>query len=246
MSLQGKIAIVTGGTRGIGKAISIRLARDGATVIAIHIRPEAGEEARVDFAAAGVEIHTRQANVSDVDAVNDLVTSVIAEFGSIDILINNAGITRDGLLVRIKEDDWDAVMSINLKGTFNCIKAVTRPMMKARSGRIVNISSVVGVAGNAGQANYAASKAGIIGLTKSVAKELASRNINANCVAPGYIDTDMTNAMNDEAREQFLTQIPLGRPGLPDEVAGLVAYLVSDEAAYITGQTICIDGGMVM
>ena len=161
-------------------------------------------------------------------------------------MINNAGITRDGLLVRIKEDDWDAVMSINLKGTFNCIKAVTRPMMKARSGRIVNISSVVGVAGNAGQANYAASKAGIIGLTKSVAKELASRNINANCVAPGYIDTDMTNAMNDEAREQFLTQIPLGRPGLPDEVAGLVAYLVSDEAAYITGQTICIDGGMVM
>lgn len=246
MSLQGKIAIVTGGTRGIGKAISIRLARDGATVIAIHIRPEAGEESRADFAAAGVEIHTRQANVSDVDAVNDLVTSVIAEFGSIDILINNAGITRDGLLVRIKEDDWDAVISINLKGTFNCIKAVTRPMMKARSGRIVNISSVVGVAGNAGQANYAASKAGIIGLTKSVAKELASRNINANCVAPGYIDTDMTNAMNDEAREQFLTQIPLGRPGLPDEVAGLVAYLVSDEAAYITGQTICIDGGMVM
>lgn len=246
MSLQGKIAIVTGGTRGIGKAISIRLARDGATVIAIHIRPEAGEEASPDFAAAGVEIHTRQANVSDVDAVNDLITSVIAEFGSIDILINNAGITRDGLLVRIKEDDWDAVMSINLKGTFNCIKAVTRPMMKARSGRIVNISSVVGVAGNAGQANYAASKAGIIGLTKSVAKELASRNINANCVAPGYIDTDMTNAMNDEAREQFLTQIPLGRPGLPDEVAGLVAYLVSDEAAYITGQTICIDGGMVM
>ena len=238
MSLQGKIAIVTGGTRGIGKAISIRLARDGATVIAIHIRPEAGEEASPDFAAAGVEIHTRQANVSDVDAVNDLVTSVIAEFGSIYILINNAGITRDGLLVRIKEDDWDAVMSINLKGTFNCIKAVTRPMMKARSGRIVNISSVVGVAGNAGQANYAASK--------SVAKELASRNINANCVAPGYIDTDMTNAMNDEAREQFLTQIPLGRPGLPDEVAGLVAYLVSDEAAYITGQTICIDGGMVM
>ena len=246
MSLQGKIAIVTGGTRGIGKAIGIRLARDGATVIAIHIRPEAGEEVRADFAAAGVEIHTRQANVSDADAVNDLVTSVIAEFGSIDILINNAGITRDGLLVRIKEDDWDAVMSINLKGTFNCIKAVTRPMMKARSGRIVNISSVVGVAGNAGQANYAASKAGIIGLTKSVAKELASRNINANCVAPGYIDTDMTNAMNDEAREQFLTQIPLGRPGLPDEVAGLVAYLVSDEAAYITGQTICIDGGMVM
>jgi 3-oxoacyl-[acyl-carrier protein] reductase len=246
MSLQGKIAIVTGGTRGIGKAISIRLAREGATVIAIHIRPEAGEEARADFSAAGVEIHTRQANVSDVDAVNDLVTSVIAEFGSIDILINNAGITRDGLLVRIKEDDWDTVMSINLKGTFNCIKAVTRPMMKARSGRIVNISSVVGVAGNAGQANYAASKAGIIGLTKSVAKELASRNINANCVAPGYIDTDMTNAMNDEAREQFLTQIPLGRPGSPDEVAGLVAYLVSDEAAYITGQTICIDGGMVM
>jgi len=246
MSLQGKIALVTGGTRGIGKAIGIRLARDGATVIAIHIRPEAGEEVRADFAAAGVEIHTRQANVSDADAVNDLVTSVIAEFGSIDILINNAGITRDGLLVRIKEDDWDAVMSINLKGTFNCIKAVTRPMMKARSGRIVNISSVVGVAGNAGQANYAASKAGIIGLTKSVAKELASRNINANCVAPGYIDTDMTNAMNDEAREQFLTQIPLGRPGSPDEVAGLVAYLVSDEAAYITGQTICIDGGMVM
>ena len=246
MSLQGRIAIVTGGTRGIGKAISIRLARDGATVIAIHVRPKTGEEAQADFAAAGVEIHTRQANISDIDAVNDLVKSVIVEFGSIDILVNNAGITRDGLLVRMKEDDWDAVMSINLKGTFNCIKAVTRPMMKARSGRIVSISSVVGVAGNAGQANYAASKAGIIGLTKSVAKELASRNINANCVAPGYIDTDMTDVLNDEARAQFLRQIPLGRPGLPEEVAGLVSYLFSDEAAYITGQTICIDGGMVM
>ena len=246
MSLQGKVAIVTGGTRGIGKAISIRLARDGATVIAIHVRPEAGEEAQGEFAAAGVEIQTRQANISDADAVNDLIKSVIAEFDGIDILVNNAGITRDGLLVRIKEEDWDAVMNINLKGTFNCIKAVTRPMMKARSGRILSISSVVGVAGNAGQANYAASKAGIIGLTKSVAKELASRNVTANCIAPGYIDTDMTNAMNDEAREQFLTQIPLGRPGSPDEVAGLAAYLVSDEATYITGQTICIDGGMIM
>lgn len=246
MSLQGKVAIVTGGTRGIGKAISIRLARDGATVIAIHVRPEAGEEAQSEFAAAGVEVQTRQANISDVDAVNELIKSVIAEFDGIDILVNNAGITRDGLLVRIKEEDWDAVMNINLKGTFNCIKAVTRPMMKARSGRILSISSVVGVAGNAGQANYAASKAGIIGLTKSVAKELASRNVTANCIAPGYIDTDMTNAMNDEAREQFLTQIPLGRPGSPDEVAGLAAYLVSDEATYITGQTICIDGGMIM
>ena len=246
MSLQGKVAIVTGGTRGIGKAISIRLARDGATVIAIHVRPEAGEEAQSEFAAAGVEIQTRQANISDADAVNDLIKSVIAEFDGIDILVNNAGITRDGLLVRIKEEDWDAVMNINLKGTFNCIKAVTRPMMKARSGRILSISSVVGVAGNAGQANYAASKAGIIGLTKSVAKELASRNVTANCIAPGYIDTDMTNAMNDEAREQFVTQIPLGRPGSPDEVAGLAAYLVSDEATYITGQTICIDGGMIM
>ena len=246
MSLQGKVAIVTGGTRGIGKAISIRLARDGATVIAIHVRPEAGEEAQSEIAAAGVEIQTRQADISDVDAVNELIKSVIAEFDGIDILVNNAGITRDGLLVRIKEEDWDAVMNINLKGTFNCIKAVTRPMMKARSGRILSISSVVGVAGNAGQANYAASKAGIIGLTKSVAKELASRNVTANCIAPGYIDTDMTNAMNDEAREQFLTQIPLGRPGSPDEVAGLAAYLVSDEATYITGQTICIDGGMVM
>lgn len=246
MSLQGKVAIVTGGTRGIGKAISIRLARDGATVIAIHVRPEAGEEAQSEFAAAGVEVQTRQANISDVDAVNELIKSVIAEFDGIDILVNNAGITRDGLLVRIKEEDWDAVMNINLKGTFNCIKAVTRPMMKARSGRILSISSVVGVAGNAGQANYAASKAGIIGLTKSVAKELASRNVTANCIAPGYIDTDMTNAMNDAAREQFLTQIPLGRPGSPDEVAGLAAYLVSDEATYITGQTICIDGGMIM
>ena len=246
MSHQGKVAIVTGGTRGIGKAISIRLARDGATVIAIHVRPEAGEEVQSEFAAAGVEIQTRQADISDVDAVNELIKSVIAEFDGIDILVNNAGITRDGLLVRIKEEDWDAVMNINLKGTFNCIKAVTRPMMKARSGRILSISSVVGVAGNAGQANYAASKAGIIGLTKSVAKELASRNVTANCIAPGYIDTDMTNAMNDEAREQFLTQIPLGRPGSPDEVAGLAAYLVSDEATYITGQTICIDGGMVM
>jgi 3-oxoacyl-[acyl-carrier protein] reductase len=246
MTLEGKVAIVTGGTRGIGRAISVRLAKAGAPVVAIHVRPDTGDEAELAFADAGVTVHRRQANVSDLEAVNELVKDVIAEFGGLDILVNNAGITRDGLLVRMKEADFDDVIAINLKGTFNCIKAVTRTMMKARSGRIVNISSVVGLCGNAGQANYAASKAGIIGLTKSVAKELASRNVRVNCVAPGYIDTDMTGAMNDAAKEQFLGQIPLGRAGLPDEVAGLVGYLVSDEAAYITGQTIAIDGGMVM
>lgn len=246
MTLEGKVAIVTGGTRGIGRAISVRLAKAGATVVAIHVRPDTGNEAELAFSDAGVTVHRRQANVSDLEAVNELVKDVIAEFGGLDILVNNAGITRDGLLVRMKEADFDDVIAINLKGTFNCIKAVTRTMMKARSGRIVNISSVVGLCGNAGQANYAASKAGIIGLTKSVAKELASRNVRVNCVAPGYIDTDMTGAMNDAAKEQFLGQIPLGRAGLPDEVAGLVGYLVSDEAAYITGQTIAIDGGMVM
>ena len=244
MSLQGKVAIVTGGTRGIGKAISIRLARDGATVIAIHVRPEAGEEARGEFAAAGVEIQTRQANISDVDAVNDLIKSVIAEFDGIDILVNNAGITRDGLLVRIKEEDWDAVMNINLKGTFNCIKAVTRPMMKARSGRIVSISSVVGVAGNAGQANYAASKAGQVAFTKSLSKEVAKRGITANCVSPGFIETEFIADLPEKQRKTYLDQVPLKRFGKPEEVAQAILFLASREANYINGAILEVTGGL--
>jgi 3-oxoacyl-[acyl-carrier protein] reductase len=246
MSFQGKVAVVTGGARGIGRAIATELAVGGATLALVDVLLDVAEATAAEFRAQGVEAAAFAANVASPDDVNRMCDEVIARFGKIDILVNNAGITRDNLIMRMKESDWDAVIAVNLKGTFNCIKAVTRPMMKAHFGRIVNIASVVGVMGNAGQANYSASKAGVIGLTKTAAKELASRNITVNAVAPGYIQTEMTEKVSEAAREAFLTNIPLGRGGLPEDVAKAVRFLCSEDAAYITGQVLNVDGGMVM
>jgi len=246
MSFEGRVAVITGGARGIGRAIAKELAAGGATLALVDVLLDAAEETAAEFRSQGVEAAAFAANVAKPEDVTRMCGEVVERFGKIDILVNNAGITRDNLIMRMKEADWDAVIAVNLKGTFNCIKAVTRPMMKARYGRIVNIASVVGVMGNAGQANYSASKAGVIGLTKTAAKELASRNITVNAVAPGYIQTDMTEKVTDAAREAFLTNIPLARAGQPEDVAKAVRFLCSDDADYITGQVLNIDGGMVM
>ncbi|MDX9980269.1 MAG: 3-oxoacyl-[acyl-carrier-protein] reductase [Lentisphaeria bacterium] len=246
MSFQGKVAVVTGGARGIGRAIAAELAAGGATLALVDVLLDVAETTAAEFRAQGIDAAAFAANVANADDVNRMCDEVIARFGKIDILVNNAGITRDNLIMRMKESDWDAVIAVNLKGTFNCLKAVTRPMMKAHFGRIVNIASVVGVMGNAGQANYSASKAGVIGLTKTAAKELASRNITVNAVAPGYIQTEMTEKVSEAAREAFLTNIPLARGGLPEDVAKAVRFLCSEDAAYITGQVLHVDGGMVM
>jgi 3-oxoacyl-[acyl-carrier protein] reductase len=244
--LTGKVAIVTGGSRGIGRAISLRLARAGADVAVVFAGNREKAEAVVsEIQEMGRRSLAIQADVSQAEQVDAMVKQVIEEFGRIDILVNNAGITRDNLLLRLKEEDWDAVMSTNLKGVFLCTKAVTRQMMKQRFGRIINISSVVGLIGNPGQANYVAAKAGVIGLTKTAARELASRGITVNAIAPGFIETDMTAVLGEETREQMLGQIPLGRFGSAEDVAGAVAFLASDDAAYITGQTLNVDGGMV-
>ncbi len=244
--LEGKVALVTGGARGIGRSICEELAAHGAKLAIADVLLDAAEETAKEFNEAGVEAKAYAADVASVESVDKMVSDVLDDFGSVDILVNNAGITRDTLIMRMKEADWDLVIAVNLKGTFNCTKAVTRPMMKARGGCIVNIASIVGVMGNAGQANYSASKAGVIGLTKTSAKELASRNIRVNAVAPGYIETEMTHKLSEEARQAFLTHIPLDRPGTPQDVAKVVRFLASDDSAYITGQVINIDGGMVM
>lgn len=242
-----KTALVTGGSRGIGEAIALRLAREGANVaLCASQSTEAAEAVAEKIRAQGREAIVRQTDVSNAESVDAQVKTVLDAWGKIDILVNNAGVTRDNLLMRMKEDEWDAVLDINLKGAYHCIKAVTRPMMKARTGRIINVSSVVGLTGNAGQVNYAASKSGLIGLTKSVARELSSRNITANAVAPGFIPTDMTDKINAKMREQLLAQIPLGKFGSPEDIAATVAFLASDDAAYITGQVLVVDGGMVM
>jgi len=246
MKLQDKVALVTGGARGIGKSICEELASEGAKLAIVDILQDVAEETANEFKANGVDARAYSANVADVESVTAMVAAVISDFGQIDILVNNAGITRDNLLIRMKEAEWDAVIAVNLKGTFNCTKAVARPMMKARTGKIVNIASVVGVMGNAGQANYSASKAGVIGLTKTSAKELASRGITVNAVAPGYIQTEMTEKLSGEARDAFLTVIPLQRGGTPADVAKAVRFLASADADYITGQVLNIDGGMVM
>ncbi len=246
MKLEGKVALVTGGARGIGKAICSELSACGAKLAIVDVLLETAEEAAAEFRQQGVDAHAFRTNVANAAEVDDMVKAVMEKFGRIDILVNNAGITRDNLLIRMKEEEWDAVLAVNLKGTFNCLKAVARPMMKARSGRIINIASVVGIMGNAGQANYSASKAGVIGLTKSAAKELASRGVTVNAVAPGYIQTEMTEKLSEEARQAFLTVIPLGRGGTADDVAKAVRFLASDDAAYMTGQTLNVDGGMIM
>jgi len=245
--LKGKNALVTGASRGIGRTIALELGRQGANVAVNYAGSEEKAEAVVnELRELGVKSFKVQADVSNEASVKEMVKEVIGEFGSLDILVNNAGVTRDNLLMRMKEEEFDEVININLKGVFLCTKAVTRQMMKQRAGRIVNIASIVGVSGNAGQANYVAAKAGVIGLTKTTAKELASRNILVNAVAPGFISTEMTDALNTEQKDAMLSMIPLARFGDPEDVAKVVRFLVSDDASYITGQTLHIDGGMVM
>jgi 3-oxoacyl-[acyl-carrier protein] reductase len=239
--------LVTGGSRGIGRGICRAFAQADSSIYFNYASASAAAaETEKLVADAGGRATGIQVNVAAEKEVTEFVRRVLDETGRIDVLVNNAGITRDGLIVRMKESDWDDVLNINLKGTFNCIKAVTKTMMKQRSGRIINVSSVVGASGNPGQANYVASKAGIIGLTKGVAKELASRGITANVVAPGYVDTDMTTSLSDKAKEMMISQIPLGRVGTAKDIAAAVVFLASDQAAYITGQIIHVNGGMYM
>ena len=244
--LSNKVAVVTGASRGIGKSIAKAYARANAHVVCVSRTEKAltvvVEEIKKENGSASVFT----CDVSDLQTFNNLIKDTGGTYGSVDILINNAGVTRDSLIMRMSEDDWNTVIDTNLKGAFNGIKAVTRIMMKQRFGRIINISSVVGLVGNAGQANYASAKAGLIGLTKAIAKELASRNITVNCIAPGYIATDMTNQMDDQTKDSLISQIPLGHIGSPDDIAAAALFLASDEAGYITGQTITVDGGMVM
>lgn len=247
MKLENKIALVTGASRGIGRAVALRLATEGAKV-AINFAGNLAkaEEVKATIESNGGEAILVQGNVADFATVNEIVKKVTDTWGRVDILVNNAGITRDNLLLKMSESDFDEVIATNLKGVFNCTKAVTKLMMKQRGGRIINMSSVVALMGNISQANYAAAKAGIIGFTKSAAKEFASRGVTVNAVAPGFIGTDMTNVLSEKIKEEMVKQIPAGRIGNPEDVANAVAFLASDEAAYITGQVICVDGGMAM
>ncbi|MBQ3544372.1 MAG: 3-oxoacyl-[Lachnospiraceae bacterium] len=244
--LSGQVAVVTGASRGIGRAIALELAKRGADVVVNYSGNQALADETVKICEeAGVKAIAVKANVAKLDECQVMIDEAVKEFGKVDILVNNAGITKDKLIMAMSEQDFDDVISVNLKGAFNCMKLVTKMMMKQRYGRIINISSVVGVSGNAGQANYSASKAGIIGLTKSAAKELASRNITVNAVAPGMIETDMTDVLNEKVKEAMLNQIPAKRTGKPEEVANTVAFFAMKESAYVTGQVICVDGGMI-
>ncbi|CAC6643705.1 3-oxoacyl-[acyl-carrier protein] reductase [Staphylococcus aureus] len=242
-----KSALVTGASRGIGRSIALQLAEEGYNVTVNYAGSKEKAEAVVEeIKAKGVDSFAIQANVADADEVKAMIKEVVSQFGSLDVLVNNAGITRDNLLMRMKEQEWDDVIDTNLKGVFNCIQKATPQMLRQRSGAIINLSSVVGAVGNPGQANYVATKAGVIGLTKSAARELASRGITVNAVAPGFIVSDMTDALSDELKEQMLTQIPLARFGQDTDIANTVAFLASDKAKYITGQTIHVNGGMYM
>ncbi|MCI5157170.1 MAG: 3-oxoacyl-ACP reductase FabG [Candidatus Electrothrix sp. AUS1_2] len=247
MSLNGKIALVTGGSRGIGRAICLQMAAQGATVGINYVsNAAAAEEVLAEVTAQGDKGFVCGFDVADSTAVQKAIKEITSEQGGLDILVNNAGITRDGLMARMKDDDWDTVLNTNLKGAFTCSKAAMRGMMKKRWGRIINITSVVGFLGNAGQVNYASAKAGLVGLTKSMARELAGRQITVNCVAPGYIATDMTADLPEDIQKMILSSIPLGTLGTPEDVAGAVAYLASEESGYMTGQTLHVNGGMYM
>ncbi len=244
--LTGKIAVVTGAGRGIGQSIALALAKAGADIAVAELKDEFAAETVEKVTALGRKAKAYAIDVSNFDAVHTMMKEVQSDFERVDILVNNAGITKDNLLIRMGEQDWDAVLNINLKGAFNCIHAASRIMMKQRAGRIVNIASIIGLMGNAGQANYAASKAGLIGLTKSAAKELASRNVNVNAIAPGFIQTKMTDVLSDEVKDAMLTMIPQKKLGLPEDVAKAVIFLSCGLSDYITGQVITVDGGMVM
>jgi 3-oxoacyl-[acyl-carrier protein] reductase len=247
MGFEGRVAVVTGGARGIGRAICETLAGRGADIVIGDLQIELAEQTAHEIAEkTGRRTCAAKVNVAELESATQLITTAVDTFGKIDILVNNAGVTRDKLILRMEEADWDIVLSVNLKGAFNCCKAVFRPMMKQRYGRIVNISSVSGQAGQTGQANYSASKAGVIGLTKALAREFASRNITVNAVAPGFIPTALTQDLPAELKEAILKATPLGRMGTPEEIAYAVAFLASDEASYITGQVLAVDGGMVM
>ncbi len=244
--LTEKVALITGASRGIGRAMALKFAQEGAAVAFTYLSSvEKGQALEAELQAFGVQAKGYRSDASDYKAAEELVGQVIADFGKLDILVNNAGITKDGLLMRMSEEQWDTVITVNLKSVFNLTKAATKPMMKARAGSIINLTSVVGIRGNAGQSNYAASKAGIIGFTKSIALELGSRNIRSNAIAPGFIETEMTGEINEKAVEEWKQQIPMKRGGQPDEVADCAVFLASDRSRYITGQVLQVDGGML-
>ena len=247
LSLEGRTALVTGAARGIGKAIAETLAERGANIVVVDLRIDLAEETAKEITVkTGREVIALEADVSSQESVKAMVKTALAKFGKIDVLVNNAGITRDGLIIRMKETDWDLVLDINLKGAFNCAQALARPMMKARYGRIINITSVSGITGQAGQTNYSSSKAGLIGFTKALAKELGSRNITVNAVAPGFIETVLTEDLPDEIKDISLKLTPMARFGNPEDIANAVAFLAAEESSFITGVTLQVDGGMVM